>query len=185
MSHRFSELAFTPSVKRQQELRGSRNEYDGLEQGGVHHDELGPRERAFISLRDSFYTATVSETGWPYIQHRGGPVGFVQILEGNSICFADFRGNRRYISSGNLQNDSRALLFLMDYPNQTRLKLLGHARFVESAEAQDLNNFFDLDYRARVAPYVIVNVEAFDWNRPQHIVQLFTRAELLQLDSFS
>jgi uncharacterized protein len=183
MSHRFSELAFTPGVKKQQEQRGSRKGYARLDGGDTHHNELGPRERAFISSRDSFYMSTVSETGWPYIQHRGGPVGFVQILDEKVICFADFKGNRQYISSGNLQSDSRASLFFMDYPNQTRLKLLGHARFVESSEAQTLLKSTEPAYQARVERYVVLKIEAYDWNCPQHIVQRFTRAEFLQSEN--
>ncbi|MEP7172609.1 MAG: pyridoxamine 5'-phosphate oxidase family protein [Aestuariivirga sp.] len=182
MGNKFSELAFTPKVKKEQELRGSRGSYARLEEGGTHNDELGPREAAFISARDSFYMATTSETGWPYIQHRGGPVGFVHILNGKAIKFADFKGNRQYISVGNLRSDDRVSLFFMDYPNQTRLKLLGRASLVESTEVQIKEKFLDSGYRARIELCVLITVEAYDWNCPQHIAQRFTRNELSQFE---
>ena len=132
MGHKFAEIAFTPTVKKAQEHSGSRRSYARLEDGDAHHDNLGSREMAFIADRDSFYMATVSETGWPYIQHRGGPPGFVRILDEKTIGFADFAGNRQYVSVGNLQSDDRVSLFFMDYPNQTRLKLLGRVRLIEA-----------------------------------------------------
>lgn len=128
MGHRFSEIAFTPAVKSAQERSGSRRGYERFEQGGAHHDRLGVQEAAFIGGTDSFYMATVGETGWPYIQHRGGAPGFVRILGEKTIGFADFAGNRQYISLGNLRSNDRVALFFMDYANQTRLKLLGRAR---------------------------------------------------------
>lgn len=185
MGNRFSELAFTPKVKLEQELRGSRGSYARLEEGGTHHDELGPRESAFIGARDSFYMATTSETGWPYIQHRGGPAGFVHILNSKTVKFADFKGNRQYISVGNLRSDNRVSLFFMDYPNQTRLKLLGRASLVESTEVQMQEKLLDSGYRARIERCVLVTIEAYDWNCPQHIAQRFTRTELSQLEAQS
>jgi uncharacterized protein len=128
MTHRFAELAFTPAVRAIQESMGSRKAYAKAEGGPLHHDRLGDAERDFIATRDSFYLATVSETGWPYIQHRGGPPGFVRVLDEKTLGFADFRGNRQYITRGNLAGNDRVALFFMDYPRQARLKLLGRAR---------------------------------------------------------
>ena len=133
MSRSFPELAFTPLVKKQQELHNSRRQYARMEQAlQTSSDALGPDEQAFIALRDSFYMASVSETGWPYIQHRGGLGGFVRVLSPTLLGFADLRGNKQYISLGNLQHDSRAALFFMDYPNQTRLKILGRVEIHEN-----------------------------------------------------
>jgi predicted pyridoxine 5'-phosphate oxidase superfamily flavin-nucleotide-binding protein len=136
MGHKFAELAFTPNVKAEQTGRGSRRAYERFELSEDHHDVLGPQESAFISMRDSFYMATVSETGWPYIQHRGGPVGFLKVLDEKTIGFADFRGNRQYISVGNLKSDDRVSLFLMDYANKARLKILGRARIVDASDQE-------------------------------------------------
>ena len=142
MGHKFAEIAFTPTVKEAQKRNGSRRSYARLEEGEAHHNSLGSREMAFIAERDSFYMATVSETGWPYIQHRGGPKGFVRIIDEKTIGFADFAGNRQYVSVGNLQTDDRVSLFFMDYPNQTRLKLLGRVRLIEADEAKLLESTF-------------------------------------------
>jgi len=177
MSHRFAEIAFTPNVKKAQEANGSRQSYARVETGDVHHDVLGPRETAFISERDSFYMATVSETGWPYIQHRGGPPGFIRVLDQKTIGFADFRGNRQYVSVGNLATDDRVSMILMDYPNRARLKILGRARLV-GLEAKDILDRLSLpDYRAVVERAFVITIEAFDWNCPQHITPRFTPAE--------
>ena len=131
MPHRYAEIAFTPTVKKAQEQFGSRNAYARME--GVpetRNHRLSEAEAQFIAARNSFYMATVSETGWPYIQHRGGPTGFVRVLDDATIGFADFRGNRQYISLGNLANDDRVSLFFMDYPNKTRLKLFGRVKII-------------------------------------------------------
>jgi predicted pyridoxine 5'-phosphate oxidase superfamily flavin-nucleotide-binding protein len=179
MAHKFAEIAFTPGVKSQQELSGSRRGYARFEQGEDNHDRLGASETAFIGERDSFYMATVSETGWPYIQHRGGPPGFVHVLNDKALAFADFSGNRQYISVGNLQNDNRVSLFFMDYQNQTRLKLLGRARLIGEEEKEYLERLQPPGYRARVERAMIVTVEGFDWNCPQHITQRFTQEQVL------
>jgi uncharacterized protein len=121
MTPRFAELAFTPAVRALQESMGSRKAYAKAEGGPLHHDRLGDTERDFIAARDSIYLATVSETGWPYIQHRGGPPGFVRVLDEKTLGFADFRGNRQYITLGNLADNDRVALFFMDYPRQARL----------------------------------------------------------------
>ncbi len=181
MAHKFAELAFTPAVQREQERLGSRRSYARLEEGPEHHSRLGPNEAAFIGARDSVYLATVSETGWPYIQHRGGPVGFMRVLDEGSIGFADFAGNRQYISLGNLQGDDRVSLFFMDYVNRTRLKLLGHARVVGSDETELLQRLTVPGYRARVERGLVITVAAFDWNCPQHITPRFTQEQVMTM----
>ena len=134
MSRGFAELMFTPHVLALQQVMGSRAASARL--AGFDNpddDRLGDGEKAFITARDSFYIATVSETGWPYVQHRGGPTGLLKVLNDHTIGFADFRGNRQYVSVGNIATEQRVSLFLMDYPNQRRLKLIGHARVVDAA----------------------------------------------------
>src|SRR5580700_8746836 len=139
MSGRFAEIAFTPLVKAQQEQHGSRRQYARMEAAAESGDRLGPHEREFIQARDGFYMASVSETGWPYIQFRGGSPGFLHVVDDQTLGFADLRGNRQYISTANLQHDDRVALFLMDYPAQSRLKILGHVRILEGdAEAEEL-----------------------------------------------
>lgn len=176
MGHRFAELAFTPAVQAVQAREGSRGAYARQEAGPPHHDRLGPDEAAFIAARDSFYMATVTETGWPYVQHRGGPSGFLRVLDERTIGFADFRGNRQYVSVGSLGQDDRVALILVDYPHQRRLKLLGRARLVEGAET--LQALTVEGYRARVERGIVITVEAFDWNCPQHLTPRFTTEEI-------
>ena len=178
MGHRFAEIAFTPNVKKAQELNGSRMSYARMAEGAAHHDVIGPNEAAFISERDSFYMATVSETGWPYIQHRGGPPGLIRVLDEKTIGFADFRGNRQYVSVGNLENDDRVALILMDYPNRARLKILGRARLIGLDDQDTLQRLSLPGYRAVVERGFIIRVEAFDWNCAQHITPRFTLAEI-------
>ncbi len=181
MAHKFAEIAFTPGVKHEQELKGSRRSYARFEGGEASHDRLGEHEASFIAGRDSFYMATVSETGWPYIQHRGGPPGFVRVIDNKTIGFADFTGNRQYISVGNLRADDRVSLFFMDYANQTRLKLLGRVRFTNEDDAALLEKLETPDYRARVERGMIVSVEGYDWNCPQHITPRFTQAQVMSI----
>ncbi len=178
MGHRFAEIAFTPNVKAVQELNGSRRSYARLEEGEDHHDILGPNEAGFIAARDSFYMATVGATGWPYIQHRGGPAGFLRVLDERTIGFADFRGNRQYISMGNLQSEDRVSLFLMDYANRARLKILGRAHIVDTDSREMLQRLSLTDYKAQVERGVLIAIEAFDWNCPQHIAQRVTHAHV-------
>ncbi|WP_072376483.1 pyridoxamine 5'-phosphate oxidase family protein [Hyphomicrobium sp. NDB2Meth4] len=178
MGHKFAELAFTPNVKAEQEAQGSRASYARFEVGEDHHDVLGPQEAAFIGMRDSFYMATVGETGWPYIQHRGGPSGFLKVLDERTLGFADFRGNRQYISVGNLKSDDRVSLFLMDYASKTRLKILGQARILDPSDNETLKRLVLPAYRAQVERGLLISVEAFDWNCSQHITQRFTLAEV-------
>jgi predicted pyridoxine 5'-phosphate oxidase superfamily flavin-nucleotide-binding protein len=182
MPHRFAELAFTPAVKAVQERQGSRESYERFAARSPANDRLGPDEVAFLAERDSFYMATVSETSWPYVQHRGGPPGFVRVLDERTIALADFRGNRQYVSVGNLAGDGRVALIFMDYVHQRRLKVLGRARVVEIADDPALLARLALPgYDARVERAMAIAVEAFDWNCPQHITPRFTEPEILQL----
>lgn len=180
MPQRFYELAFTPSVKAEQEKHGSARQYDRMQHNEAFGNTLGSDEQYFISLRDSFYMASVSETGWPYIQHRGGPPGFVHVLSPSLIGFADLRGNKQYISLGNLDKGNRVALFFMDYPNQTRLKLLGRAQIHENdAESARLLEELDTTEPQAVAERaILIHVEGFDWNCPQHITPRYTEAEI-------
>ncbi len=182
MAHRFAEIAFTPAVRKMQEEMGSRAAYARMDDGSepVNH-RLGQAEAGFLRERDSLYMATVGETGWPYIQHRGGPAGFVRVLDGATIGFADFRGNRQYVSVGNLATDDRVSLFFMDYANRTRLKLFGRARIVGPEDRDMLARLEVSDYRARIERGIVIAVEAFDWNCPQHITRRFTLDDAQQL----
>ena len=178
MGHKFAEIAFTRSVRNVQQKMGSRASYARLERGPHVGDELGPDDAAFIAARDSFYMATVGETGWPYVQHRGGAAGFVKVLDPKTLGFPDFRGNRQYVTVGNLTRDDRVSLLFMDYPNRSRLKLLGRATLVDP-ERRDILDRLELpDYRARVERGILICVDAFDWNCPQHITPRFTLAEI-------
>jgi len=180
MGHRFAEIAFTESVREVQKAHGSRAGYSMMETGADFNHLLGTREAEFISERDSFYMASVSETGWPYLQHRGGPVGFVRVLDEQTLGFADFSGNRQYVSIGNVRKDDRVALFFMDYPNRTRLKLLGRVELIDPADVERLAELEVADYRAHVERGFVIHVEAFDWNCPQHITPRFTLDEVEQ-----
>lgn len=171
MTHRFAEIAFTPAVREAQTHDGSRAACARLEADGRPNDTLGERETAFLARADSFYLATVSETGWPYVQHRGGPRGFLRVLSPTRIGFADFRGNRQLVSVGNASKSDKASLILVDYARRQRLKLLGRIGFVaaESAGAALLEALVPAGYPARVERLALIDVVAFDWNCPQHI----------------
>lgn len=178
MGHRFADIAFTPAVRAVQETLGSRKAYARLDGPAVSNGVLGEAEASFIAARDSVYMATVSETGWPYIQHRGGPAGFVRVLDETTIGFADFRGNRQYVSVGNLVDNDRVSLFFMDYPHKARLKLLGRARVIDGDDPL-LKERLALDgYRAHAERGLVITVEAFDWNCSQHITPRFTLPEI-------
>jgi len=183
MVKRFAEIAFTPQVRAVQEEQGSRDAYARLEaphpEGRVDGDRLGAAEVAFIVSRDGFYQASVSETGWPYVQFRGGPQGFLKVLDARTLGYADFRGNRQYISVGNLQGDSRVSLILMDYATRRRLKVWARARLVDVASDPALADRLAVPgYKARVERAVLLDVEAVDWNCPQHITPRYTEAEV-------
>ncbi|HKK22650.1 MAG TPA: 2Fe-2S iron-sulfur cluster-binding protein [Pseudohaliea sp.] len=181
MGHRFAEIAFTPAVRAVQSAAGSRDGYAGMDTGGDHNHRLGEAESAFIAARDSFYMASVGETGWPYVQHRGGPAGFMKILDAGTLGFADYSGNRQYISVGNFGHDDRVALFFMDYVQRRRLKLLGRVTPVPGDDPDTLARLEDDDYRAPVERGFLIHVEAFDWNCPQHITPRYTRAEMAAL----
>jgi len=176
MGHRFAEIAFTKSVRDVQQDSGSRSSYTSMEGGDDYNHLISEQEAQFIAARDSFYMASVSETGWPYVQHRGGPVGFMKVLDEKTIGFADFSGNRQYVSTGNFRKDNRVSLFFMDYPNQRRLKLIGRVREIELNDREQLALLEVDDYRARVERGFVVDVEGFDWNCPQHITPRYTEA---------
>ncbi len=180
MARAFAEIAFTPAVLDAQETQGSAKGYAGFlspeAEGG---DRLTESEAAFIAERDSFFQATVSETEWPYVQFRGGPAGFLRVLDEKTVAYADFRGNRQYVSVGNLSRNDRVSLILMDYPNRRRLKIWGRARLIDRESDPDLIASLHVDgYRARPERAVVITIEAFDWNCPQHIPQRFTIDEL-------
>lgn len=180
MTHRFAGLMFTPAVKALQERLGSRGAYERFEEPDAPaRDRFGEGERAFIAARDSFYMATTSETGWPYVQHRGGPPGFLKVLNDRTLGFADYSGNRQYVSVGNLTTDNRVSLFLVDYPNRRRLKILGRAKIVDGrGESETIDRLRHGDYDARIERGVVIAVEGFDWNCPQHITPRFTQDEV-------
>lgn len=180
MTSHYRNLLFTDPVKAVQDRRGSRRAYAQDErEGDSGADRLTGAEASFIAMRDSLYMATVSEGGWPYIQHRGGPRGFVKVLSPNLLAFADYRGNRQYISVGNLEASDKAAFFFMDYVNRTRLKLLGRVR---EATAEEISRLAEIlaepGYKATVERVLLVDVEAFDWNCPQHITPRFTLEEI-------
>jgi len=179
MTHRFADIAFTDSVKAAQDAYGSREHNDRLQTIAGPNDRLGPKESRFIAERDSFYMATVGESGWPYVQHRGGPKGFVRVVEETRIAYADFRGNTQLISVGNASVDDRVSLILMDYPRRKRLKILGHMQVVDAANAEPelLREVALDDYKAAVERVVVIDIAAFDWNCPQHITRRYTEEE--------
>ncbi|MFC3614488.1 pyridoxamine 5'-phosphate oxidase family protein [Lutimaribacter marinistellae] len=179
MPRAFSKLAFTPAVRSHQTRMGSAATYEKFISGGPEQGhEIGPTELAFIEERDGFYQASVSETGWPYVQYRGGSAGFLRVLDARTIAYDDFSGNRQYISRGNLDGNDRVALILMDYANRRRLKILGRVQFTEGAPG-------DATAQAPVERSVTIHVEALDWNCPQHITPRFTAAELApQLHEF-
>ena len=168
MGHKFAELASTDTVKQLQEADGSRKSYARMEAGEDSNNVLTDREEAFIGARDSFYMATVSETGWPYVQHRGGPGGFVRVIDQKTLGFPDFSANRQFVSTGNLQVDDRLLL----YPNKARLKLLGRVK--TSKDPEILESPALEGYSAKIERAFLIDVAAFDWNCPQHITPRFT-----------
>lgn len=183
MGHKFAEIAFTESVREVQHEMGSRNSYAGMDEGEDYNYLLSQHEADFLAARDSFYMASVSETGWPYLQHRGGPAGFLKVIDEDRIGFADFSGNRQYVSVGNFRKDDRVALFFMDYPNRRRLKMLGRVQVIGTDESELLAELEVDDYRARVERGFIFHIEAFDWNCPQHITPRYTESYVEQLVS--
>ncbi|MGX1309549.1 putative pyridoxine 5'-phosphate oxidase superfamily flavin-nucleotide-binding protein [Amorphus suaedae] len=178
MAYGFMDIALTPSVRdAQAEMKADHlwSDFKGSRQ----FDRFTDQEAAFIAERDSFYIASVSETGWPYVQHRGGPPGFLKMLDDTTLAFADYRGNRQYISTGNLQANDRACLFLMDYPRRARLKIYAHAEKLSvDADASVTKRVLDPDYKANLERIFVLHLAAFDWNCPQHITPRFTEREV-------
>ncbi len=178
MANAFLTIATTPSVLAAQVANGSAGLYDKV---GGHRpsDRFGPAEVEFIANRDSFYMASASEGGWPYVQHRGGPQGFLKVLDEATLAFPDFRGNRQYISLGNAAANNRVALFLMDYPRRRRLKLFARIQARDLAGDPDLAARLELaNYRGVPERSFLLHLEAFDWNCPQHITPRFTETEI-------
>lgn len=183
MPKNFAEIAFTENVRAQQEKYGSRRSYARMEKT-VRGTELSEAEAEFIAARDGFYMATVGETGYPYVQFRGGPQGFLKVLDAKTLAYADFRGNRQYISVGNLNGNDRAALILMDYAQPRRLKIYARIEVIEAKDAPALIAQLQApEYEAEIERAMILHVEAFDWNCPQHITPRFTLAEVRELNA--
>jgi uncharacterized protein len=176
MGRHYARIAFTPAVQAEQQRIGARAHYAQMAEAGREDDALTAAEAGFIAARDGLTMATVSESGWPYLQHRGGPPGFVRALDARHIAFAELAGNRQQVSRGNLAGNDRVALFFMDYPNRRRLKLLGHARLVEDDPA--LLAQLTPPGRARQAEAaMLIEVAGFEWNCPQHITPRYSVAE--------
>ena len=179
MTKTFGSLVFTPAVKALQERYGSRKQYASLERQSDTPARLGPEEREYLAERDTFYIASIGATGWPYVQHRGGPKGFLKVIDDRTIAFADFRGNKQYISTGNLMTNDRVAIILVDYPRRLRLKILGHVEIFEGERAKEwLAKVRDPEYKATTERVYVIRVEAFDWNCQQHIVPRFSEEEI-------
>ena len=176
MADKFLEIALTDSVCKAQE------HYYGYSQrtpGGTEHDALTDDEIHFIQRRDSFYMATVSESGWPYLQHRGGKTGFLHVVNPTSLAFADYKGNRQMLSTGNLASNNCVCLFLMDYPQRARLKIVGHARVEDARQHPELiAQFATSDVQRIVERVFFIDVVSFDWNCPKYITPRYTVAEI-------
>ena len=181
MNQNFTKLAFTDSVKKAQEQNGSRKSYARMEVSGDRF-ELTEREIPFIQSRDSFYMATVGENGWPYMQYRGGPKGFLKVIDNTTLGYADFRGNMQYISVGNMNSSRKASLFLMDYPSQQRLKIWAESEVIDAGQDAELLKTLEIPgYDAHIERLIIFKVQAFDWNCPQHITPRYTTQEIAEI----
>ena len=185
MAYNFPKLMFTPAMKALQEKHGSRRQYARFEDVAS-PDRFGPNEQRYIATRDSFYIASVAANGWPYVQHRGGPVGFLKALDPATLAFADFRGNKQYVTTGNMSTEDRVALILVDYPSQSRLKILGRAELIEpdtnaARFAELIDRVRDPEYKAQVEAIMVIHVEAFDWNCQQHIVPRYTTEQVQQV----
>ena len=177
MSRAFADITFTPSVQAAQSHYGSRRSNLGFESTNERQDELTEFETEFIQRMDGFFQATVGETGWPYVQFRGGPSGFLRVIDSRTIGFADFRGNIQYISVGNINADGRVALILVDQSDPRRLKIWGRARVVDRASDPALVGRLQVQgYAAKAERAIVIAVEAYDWNCPQHITPRFTEA---------
>ena len=187
MSTHYDQIAFTQAVQDRQEKYGSRRFYARHQARGEHiagPDLLTDEVRDYLTERDSFYLASVGETGWPYVQYRGGPPGFLRVLSDDTLGWADFRGNRQYITSGNLHGNDRVALIVMNYPDRQRLKIYGHATIRDAPEDPDLiAQLADERYPAVIERVIIIKVAAFDWNCQQHITPRYTLDEIHQQTS--
>jgi uncharacterized protein len=178
MPYKFLDMIATPSVRAAQAANGTRAMWENFK-GHRLFDRFTDNEIAFIAERDSFYLATVSENGWPYIQHRGGPPGFLKVLDDKTLGFPDFRGNLQYISLGNIAADDRVALILVDYPNRARMKVLAHMEVRDLAANPELAARLALPgYKARLERAFLLHLEAFDWNCSQHITERYTMADI-------
>ncbi len=178
MAKNYAELAFTAAVKVLQEKNGSRRGYDRMEKFGV-VDGLTDNEINFIEDRDSFYMASLGENEFPYIQHRGGPKGFLKVLDSKQLGFIDFTGNKQYISIGNIATNKNVSLIMLDYPSRARLKIYAKAEVVELIDEPELYESLDLnDYKFRPERMIVFHIEAYDWNCPQHIVPRYTEEDI-------
>lgn len=183
MAKNFAEIAFTESVKAQQQKYGSRRQYARMETM-PRGNEISEHEAEFIAERDSFYLATVGANGFPYVQFRGGPRGFLKVLDAKTLAYADFRGNMQYISVGNLTGNDKAALILMDYANRQRLKIYARIEVIEANDNPALiAQLQDASYEAQVERAMVLHVEAFDWNCPQHITPRFTIEEIREMNA--
>jgi len=172
-----SDIAFTPAVKSIQARLGSRDSYHRMEEGRGWSSTITPDLAQFIGHRDSFYLATASADGQPYIQHRGGPPGFLRVLDNSTLAFADYSGNRQYISAGNLSENDQVSIFLMDYPNRRRVKIWGRARVVDNDDAL-MKEVADEAYAAKPERVIVIKVDAWDVNCPQHITPRYSESEV-------
>lgn len=178
MAKNFAEIAFTEAVKKLQEKHGSRKSYERMEKFSI-VDGLTSNEITFIQNRDSFYLASIGVKEFPYIQHRGGPKGFLKILDSKRIGFIDFIGNKQYVSVGNIATNNNVSLIMIDYPTRTRLKIFAKAEVVELKDNPELFEFLNLeDYKFRPERMIVFNIEAYDWNCPQHIKPRYTVDEI-------
>jgi predicted pyridoxine 5'-phosphate oxidase superfamily flavin-nucleotide-binding protein len=181
MPRKYTQITFTDSVKAAQTHFGSRATAEKVAAWETDDEHLSEREASFIAARDSFYMATVNEDGWPYVQYRGGPQGFLKVLDDKTLAYADFGGNKQYVSMGNLRHDERTALFFVDYPNRQRLKLMARTEVFDADERPELlAQVADPDYKARVERVMVLHVVAFDWNCPQHITPRYTEAEWVE-----
>lgn len=172
-----SDIAFTPAVKELQKKYNSRNSYARMEVNGGWQSEITPQLKQFLNGLDSFYLGTSNADGQPYIQHRGGPKGFLKVLDKKRLVFADYSGNKQYISTGNLSENNKGFIFLMDYPNRTRIKIWGTINVIFDDE-ELLDSLSDSSYRARLERAMVFTVDAWDANCPQHIKQRFTSEDI-------
>ncbi len=181
MTNTYFEIAFTEAVKAEQQRQGSRRAYANAESRSRDNARFGPYETEFIKARDGFYLATVNGDGWPYIQFRGGPAGFIKVLDDKHLAFADLRGNRQYVSTGNVAANPRIGLFFMDYANQQRLKVYATATTLPADLAADtLSRMGELDTSSPIERVMVLEIQAFDWNCPQHITPRYTVDEIRQ-----